>query len=284
MVRRDSFLPLNCKKGAGRQYKKEYIYTLHNYRIILIMKFHPAFNPNIIVITGTWDPLLPRHMALFKELLRYSKKKALNPYILIFYPTPANYIFEGKFKEYFDLDARIAFFKHLGFNNLIVTEFETADLKRSSAEFLNELTRQTGISIRELWVGENQQFGAGAQGFLSIRHECASRGINLRVLKNSFLVNLDKESFYRDFNAGKFGLSSAIVGYFPTYKLKKDGKINIHDGIYSAKLRKNPFDKAKETGIIIKIKDQRPEEFTLDSNYNWLVLIEKIEESPQAAL
>jgi len=240
------------------------------------MKFHQAINPNVIAVAGTWDPLLPRHIALFKELLRYSKKKALNPCILIFYPTPANYINEGKFKDYFDLDARLEFFKHLGFNNMIVTEFVAMDLKRDSAEFLNELNRQTGISINELWVGENQQFGAGAQGFLSIRHECANRGLKLRVLKNSFLVHLDKERFYRDFNAGKFGLSSAVVGYFPTYRLKQDGKINIHDGVYSAKLRLQPFDKTKEIAITIKIQNQQPEEFSRDSDYHWLVLLEKI--------
>jgi len=243
------------------------------------MKFSPAFNPNIIVVAGTWDTVLPRHVALFKKLLRYSKKKALNPYILIFYPTPANYINEGKFKDYFDLDARIELFKHLGFNNVIVIEFEASDLNRSSAEFLNEFTRQTGINITELWIGENQQFGAGAQGFLSVRHECAARGINLRVLKNSFLVHLDKESFYRDFNAGKFALSSAIVGYFPTYKLKPDGKINMHDGVYNARLRLHPFDKKNEKAITIKIENQQLEEFSHHSDYNWLVLLEKIGET-----
>ncbi|WP_295666566.1 hypothetical protein [uncultured Mucilaginibacter sp.] len=241
------------------------------------MKFHQALNQKVIAIAGTWDPFLPRHMALFKELLRYSKKRALNPYILIFYPTPANYIFEGKFKAYFDLDTRLEFFKHLGFNNLIVTEFEAPDLKRTSAEFLNELTRQTGINMTELWVGENQQFGAGAQGFLSIRRECTDRNIRLRVLKNSFLVSLDKESFYKDFNAGKFGMTSAIVGYFPTYKLKDGGKINIHDGVYSAMLRIHPFDKAKEITITIKIQNQQPDEFSRDCDYNWLVLLEKID-------
>jgi len=43
------------------------------------MKFSQAFNPDIIVIAGTWDPVLPRHVALFKELLRYSKKKGAEP-------------------------------------------------------------------------------------------------------------------------------------------------------------------------------------------------------------
>jgi hypothetical protein len=240
------------------------------------MKFYPVFNLNIIAVAGTWDPFLPRHAALFKELLRYSKKKALNPYILIFYPTPANYIFEGKFKDYFDLDARIALFKHLGFNNLIVIEFEAADLLRSSAEFLNELTRQTGICINELWVGENQQFGAGPQGFLSIRRECADRNIRLRILKNSFLVNLDKESFYKDFNAGKFDISSAIVGYYPTYKLNDDRKINMHNGVYNALLRIDPFAKAKEINITIKIENQQLEHINRGDGYNWLVLLERI--------
>jgi hypothetical protein len=240
------------------------------------MKFHQTFNQNIIAVAGTWDPLLPRHIALFKELLRYSKKKGLNPYVLIFYPTPVNFIKEDRFKDYFDLDARVEILKYMGFNNLIVIEFEKPDLERSSAEFLDELTRQTGISINELWIGENQQFGAGAQGFLSIRHECANRNIKLRVLKNSFLVNLDKESFYQNFNAGKFDLSSSVVGYFPTYKLKPDRQIDIHDGVYSAKLRVLPFNKTNEIALNVKIVNKTVEEIKKPDTHTWLVLNEKI--------
>jgi len=240
------------------------------------MKFHNEVTQDVIAVAGTWDPLLPRHIALFKELLRYSKKKGLNPYVFVFYPTPANFITDGKFKDYFDLDARLEILRRMGLNNIIVIEFDKPDMERSAAEFLNELFAQTGIALTELWVGENQQFGAGAQGFLSIRHECASRNISLRVLKNSFLVNLDKESFYKHFNTGKFGQSQGIIGHFPTYKLKPGGQINIHDGVYSAKLRISPFDKKMEIPCTVKITNKKPDKIKKPDTHTWLVLLEKI--------
>ena len=91
---------------------------------------------------GTWDPVLPRHKALFKKLISYSKKKALNPYIIIFYPNPANFIHENRYKDYFDLDARIELFKHLQ------PEFPTAKYILITGEMSYEMaesTRQLGF-------------------------------------------------------------------------------------------------------------------------------------------
>jgi len=240
------------------------------------MKFHKKSNNNVIAIMGTWDPVLPRHKALFKKLISYSKKKALNPYIIIFYPNPANFIHENRYKDYFDLDARIELFKHLGINNIIIVEFEREDLRRSATDFFNELFKGTHIVLNELWIGENQSFGTGPEGIFSIRTECADRGINLKILKNSFLVNLDKESVYTNFNKGKFEPVSAIVGYYPTYKLKDDLQINMHDGIYSGGLRIRPFDKTNEVAVTVKIVNQKIEEVNRPDGYNRLILLERM--------
>jgi hypothetical protein len=242
------------------------------------MKFHKNINNKIIAVLGTWDPVLPRHTALFRELLRYSKKQGLNPYIFIFYPNPANYIHENRYKDYFDLDARIELFKHLGINNVIVLDFDREDLLQTSGDFLNALSNNTGITLTELWVGENQSFGRGPEGILSIRTECANRNIRLRILKNSFLVNLEKDDVYKNFKQGKFDLTAAVVGYFPTYKLNAAAQINMHDGEYSAALRISPFQKTNEIPITIKIANQIPDEIKVPDGYIWLVLFEKINE------
>ncbi len=129
------------------------------------MKFHININANIVAVSGTWDPVLPRHKSLFKQLLGYSKKKGLNPYVIIFHPNPANFIYENHYKDYFDLDARLEFFKRAGLNNVVVLEFDHKDLKLTAADFLNGITSATGATLNELWVGENQSFGTGARRF-----------------------------------------------------------------------------------------------------------------------
>jgi FAD synthase len=240
------------------------------------MKFHKKINDNIIAIAGTWDPFLPRHKALFTELLRHSKKKGLNPYVFVFYPNPANYLHENQYKDYFDLDVRIELFKHLGINNVIVLDFDREDLKLTAADLFNELLKSTGIVLNELWIGENQSFGTGPEGIFTIRTECDARNIKLRILKNSFLVNLDKDDINRNFRQGRFDLTSAIVGYFPTYKLREGLEINMYDGIYNAKLGVKPFDKTDEMAVKVKIINKKLEEIKRADDYNWLILLEKI--------
>ena len=243
------------------------------------MKFHQAFNPNIIAVAGTWDPLLPRHIALFKNLLRHSRKKGLNPYVLMFYPTPANYLHQNSYKDYFDLDARIAVFKRLGMHNVIVLDFNQQDLRRGTGEFFDELAENTGIKLAEFWVGENQSLGIAPQGLLSIGPECAARNIKLRTLKNSFLVSLDKDAVYRNFNQGNFETTAAIIGYFPTYKLKDGLPVNMHDGLYDAKLRINPFQSRDERAVTVSIMNSHAEAFEKPAGYEWLILSKRLDQT-----
>lgn len=240
------------------------------------MKVHKNINDNIIAIAGTWDPVLLRHKALFKQLLSYGKKKGLNPYIIIFYPNPANLIHDKRYKDYFDLNARLELFKRLGINNVIVLEFDRGDLEMAAADFLNELFAAAGFTLNELWIGENQSFGTGPEGFFSIRRECANRHIKLRILKNSFLVNLDKESVYQNFKEGRFDLTASFTGYFPTYKLHWDLKINMYDGIYDARLRIHPFQKTREIALTATIMNSKLEAIERVDGYNWLVLLGKV--------
>ncbi|HZY38088.1 MAG TPA: hypothetical protein VFE53_15640 [Mucilaginibacter sp.] len=243
------------------------------------MKFHKRINPDVIAVAGTWDPLLPRHIALFKNLLRHAHKKGLNPYVFMFYPTPANYLHQNHYKDYFDLEARIAIFKRLGINNIIVLDFNQEDLRRGTGEFFDELAKNTGITIAEFWVGENQSLGIAPQGLLSIGPECATRKIKLRTLKNSFLVNLDKDAVYRNFNQGNFEATAAIIGYFPTYKLKDDLQVNMHDGVYAAKLRVNPFESHGELTVTITIMNGHADSVERPAGFDWLILSGRIEQT-----
>ena len=241
------------------------------------MKFDVRINPNIIAVAGTWDPCLPRHTAMFKELIRYSKKKGLEPCVLIFYPTPVNFLRQNPRRDYFDLDARIELLKHLGLNNVVVIELTREDLNRSVGDFFDELFRNTGIAINELWVGENQSIGGGPQGFRTLGKECIARNIKLRKLKDSYLVNLDKESIYKNINAGDFEATAKMIGYYPTYKLKTDRQINMHDGNYKGKLRAAPFDSINEAPIDVKIVAGCLPEIKRSEEYNWLILSERLD-------
>ncbi len=241
------------------------------------MQFHENINRDIIAVAGTWDPMLPRHIALFKELIRYSRKKSLNPYIIIFYPNPVNHLLQNRHSEYFDLDARMAYFKRLALNSVVVADLTKEDLKRPVADFFDELFKSTGVVLNELWAGENQSLGGGPQGFGSLVKECSARNIKLRKLKNSFLVNLDKEAIYKHIKAGEFEAIAAMTGYYPTYKFKEDRRINMHDGVYSAKLRTTPFDSSNEAPVVVKIVDGCLQEIKKPVEYNWLILSERLD-------
>lgn len=242
------------------------------------MQFLKKINPDVIAIAGNWDPPLPRHIKLLKKLLSYSRKNALNPCVIILHPNPANVAYENKRKEYFDLDARLMLLKHLGINHVWVVQLTQADLQRSSGDFLDELHKSTGIALTELWVGESQRLGTGAQGLDSIVVDCAARNIKVRILKNSFRVNLDKDAVNQDFKEGKFELTKAATGYYPTFKLNPDHLINLHDGHYHAKLRTAPFTEAGELPVTVKIADGRLESIKRPDEYDWLVLTARVSE------
>ncbi|SHN30547.1 hypothetical protein [Mucilaginibacter sp. OK098] len=238
------------------------------------MIFHKNINNNAIAILGTWDPLLPRHRAIFKKLLTYSKTKGLNPYIIIVYPNPAIFTYGKLYKDYFDLPARIELFKHLGINNILVLDIGSDDLSAGAEGVFNELAKDSTITLKELWIGENQYFGIGETGSTStIEYECALRNIKLRTLKDSFRVVIDKSDVTRNFKAGQFDEAAAVVGQYPTYRLKDDPHIKMYNGIYDARLRTSPFDKTNEIPLTVKIANEQLEEIEKVDGYQWLVLL-----------
>jgi FAD synthase len=241
------------------------------------MKFRKNINHNSIAILGTWDPVLPRHKVLFKQLLSYSKKQGLNPYVVIIYPSPSKFIYDNYYRDYFDLNARIELFKHFGINNIIVIDFKRQDLQSGIGDFFNELSKDRNITLKELWVGENQSLGKRAGGSISgIIEACSDRNIKLRILKNSFLVTIDKDVVYKTIEEGKFSLTAETVGYFPTYKLKTGLPIDMYDGIYIAKLRTDPFKKTNEIAVTVKITKGKLEKFKMVDGYDWLILLGKV--------
>jgi hypothetical protein len=97
-------------------------------------------------------------------------------------------------------------------------------------------------------------------------------------------VNLDKESLYKNFKEGRFDLTAAIVGYFPTHKLKEDLKINLYDGIYDARLRIHPFEKFKEIAVTVEITGGKLGMIERRDGYEWLVLLGKLSEEKEGPL
>jgi FAD synthase len=238
------------------------------------MIFHKNINKNIIAILGSWDPLLPRHRAIFKRLLTYSKKKGLNPYVIIVYPNPAIFIYGSVYKDYFDLPARIELFKHLGINNVLVLDIGGDDLLAGVEGVFNELAKDSSITLKELWIGENQYFGSGEKGVTwTTEAQCAQRNIKLTTLKNSFRVVIDKDDVMRNFKSGQFDQAATVVGDYPTYFIKDDLHIKMYDGIYDSRLRINPFDKTNEIPVTAKIANEQLEEIERPDGYYWLVLL-----------
>jgi FAD synthase len=238
------------------------------------MIFHKNINNNVITILGSWDPLLPRHRAIFKKLLTYSKTKGLNPYVIIVYPNPAIFTYGNVYKDYFDLPARIELFKHLGINNVLVLDIGGDDLMAGAEGVFNELAKDSSITLKELWIGENQYFGTGEKGVTwTTEAQCVQRNIKLRTLKNSFRVVIDKDDVTRNFKSGQFDPAAAIVGYYPTYLIKNDLHIKMYDGIYNARLRTSPFDKTNELPVTAKIANEQLEEIEKVDGYQWLVLL-----------
>jgi hypothetical protein len=138
-----------------------------------------------VLLVGVWDPVLPDHLDLFRQLRDHAAARSLRPIVATIDPPPGSYVqASSMWPIYDDLPSRLALQASCGIDDTLIVEMVADDLRLTATDFLGAVTEQ--LALKELWLGRNQTFGSGPSGAMpAIRQFASARDISVRVLPAS---------------------------------------------------------------------------------------------------
>lgn len=123
-------------------------------------KFNSESNidiPENVSCIGFFDGVHLGHQALIKKTVELSKKMNVKPFLITFYPDPADIISNSKTKHINSLNRRIELFEKFGIEGVIVIEFNKEVMSIDKTEFVNRYLKK--LNIKGLVCGFDFHYG-----------------------------------------------------------------------------------------------------------------------------
>src|SRR5579872_3708474 len=112
-------------------------------------------NKKSIAVVGTWDPFISLHSELLQQLRHYSQKLFCNPLVIIFDPSPGQFLAgKANWPIYDDIKTRISHISHCGINSILLIKFTKRDMNASANDFFEVISTHTDLD--QMWLGFNQ--------------------------------------------------------------------------------------------------------------------------------
>jgi FAD synthase len=143
---------------------------------------HGQLHRPALAVIGTWDPLLPQHLALFDTLRWSARRQELAAVAVVLDPSPALFLNgEANWPVYNDLLTRVWLMLDAGLDAVAHIGFEEADLDGEAEQFIDVVFPH--IHLKQVWLGSAQSLGRGPKGNRkAVETILSRRGIELRVL------------------------------------------------------------------------------------------------------
>jgi FAD synthase len=187
----------------------------------------------VAAVVGAWDPIVPEHEALFRDLCVYSRENGRSPVAVVLEPAPPLLLHGAtQWPVYDDLPTRLARIFRCGMEGILLLRFAMKDVNAGAAELFETLTQQLDLS--ELWVGARQSFGRGAEGsFEAIAREADRRRVGLKRLAD---LRAPGGRVRQLLAAGSLVEAAEIVGRPPVRSRPRRGKLGCAwaPGLYRA--------------------------------------------------
>ncbi len=134
------------------------------------------------MIVGTWDPLLPAHLALFTRLSRAAHRQCLDFVAVMLDPAPALLRWGASSWAVYDgASVREHLIRRSGGDAVLRIRFAKSDLDGTAAQFLALVGSH--LRFTELYLGDGQVLGNGPDGMEgAIARYLAKHGMCLRRL------------------------------------------------------------------------------------------------------
>ena len=121
----------------------------------------PKLENNVSCI-GFFDGVHLGHQALIKKTVQEAQKLNIKPYLITFYPDPADIISHSTVNHINSFDRRIELFESFGIKGVIVVEFSLELMSKSKEAFLNSYLKN--FNLKGLVCGFDFHYGYKGEG------------------------------------------------------------------------------------------------------------------------
>lgn len=192
-----------------------------------------------LIMSGSWDPVLPEHVTLIDRLVQDAHSKSLDAVIVMFDPAPSSFVLRrtrpgSTWITYNDADVNMRIFLRRGVDAVLKISFKEEYLDLGVAELFESITEH--VEVTEFWFGARQRFGNGSNGSQATLIKFARENdIRLRRLANQ---KLEERSYLvrSQLQEGQI-LSAFDVARVPPIRARPStGKLNLPwaPGTYAA--------------------------------------------------
>ena len=121
----------------------------------------PKLEANVSCI-GFFDGVHLGHQELIKKTVQEANKLNVKPYLITFYPDPADIISKTMVDHINSFERRIELFESFGIKGVIVVEFSLEVMSKSKEDFLNHYLKN--FNLKGLVCGFDFHYGYKGEG------------------------------------------------------------------------------------------------------------------------
>jgi FAD synthase len=190
------------------------------------VKVYGRLHQPAVAVVGSWDPLLPKHVSLFRRLRRYARRHSLASVVIHLEPSPARHLNGAlDWPTYDDVMTRLAIAAASGISASVLVRFRKYDLTAGAREFIEAVTEH--VQIDELWLGAQQSLGPCQAGSDQVIRQVARRH-RIRIARLPY-SSLDGEGrkVRELLILGKLEQAARIVGRSPVWSRPRSGSLRL---------------------------------------------------------
>jgi riboflavin kinase/FMN adenylyltransferase len=216
-------------------------------------ELRPALESPVATI-GNFDGVHRGHQAIVAQVVQRARATSSTPLAITFDPHPLKVLAPDRAPAMITTrDQKMALLEACGIEAVLVLRFDAA-LAATSAEDFVGTTLDSGLRVREAYVGANFNFGRGREGNAeTLVSLCAARGIRAGVVGEVRFLDspVSSSRIRRALQAGEVELARELLGRpfavtgtvrrgagrgaslgFPTANLAVDNELMVQDGVY----------------------------------------------------
>lgn len=118
--------------------------------------------PENVACIGFFDGVHLGHQALISRTVAEAKALNVEPFLITFYPDPADIISSSKITHINSFERRVELFEHFGIKGVIVIEFNKEVMSLSKMDFVNIYLKK--LNLKGLVCGFDFHYGYRGEG------------------------------------------------------------------------------------------------------------------------
>jgi hypothetical protein len=174
---------------------------------------HGGIGRPAAAVVGTWDPFVPAHRVLFRQLSEHAAAVGLDAVAILLDPSPV-LLLHGRsvYPVYDDIGSRLPLMLESDVDGVVRVAFARRDLGGTPGDLLRAVDA-TGVRIAELWLGRRQSLGTGDEGSREgVAQLAKRRGMRLEILPHVREPSMFARGLLKE---GKLAEAAELVGHFP---------------------------------------------------------------------